>query len=273
MIGDMVSGPRQTPGGIVTLTTDFGTRDGYAGAVKGVVLARDRSIAVVDVTHDVPPGDVRAGAWCVRVSAPLFPPGTVHVVVVDPGVGTSRRAVILACGGQTYVAPDNGVLGLLEAPVTGCWSIPTPGRASRTFHGRDVFAPAAAALAAGESPERLGEEVDARTLAPPPVDTSHRLRPGEAVGRVVHVDRFGNLVTSLPESLAARASRFGGSVAGRRVTAPVSSYEAIADGRAAFIPGSQGLLEVSVRGASAAELLGAAPGGEAILTLDDEAEP
>ncbi len=258
------------PSGIVTLTTDFGTADGYAGAVKGVILSIAPGSRIVDLSHDVPAGDVAAGAWCLRVAAPQFPPGTVHLAVVDPGVGSDRRPVIVERGGHLLVGPDNGLLGLVPGEPGAAWTIDPEAvrprtRIPPTFHARDVFGPAAGRLAAGAAPQDLGSPVPVSDLVAPPVDLWWSEQDGLAAGRVVHVDRFGNLVTSLPADLLARSCAAGGSAGGRPVLAPVSCYEAIPDGGAAFIEGSQGLLEISTRGGSAARALGLGVGAEVRL--------
>jgi S-adenosylmethionine hydrolase len=253
--------------GIVTLTTDFGTRDGYVGAVKGAIVSIAPHLRIVDLSHDVPAGDVASGAWCLRVATPAFPPGTVHLAVVDPGVGGGRRPVIVAAGGHLFVGPDNGLVGLACAGPEAAWTI-DPGRVAvrehvpPTFHARDVFAPAAARLAGGAAPETLATRLDVCNLVPAPVDLGWSEEDGAAVGRVVHVDRFGNLVTSLPARLLARSCAAGGSAGGRPVLAPVSCYEAIPEGAVAFIEGSQELVEIALRDGSAAERLGLDVGAE-----------
>ncbi len=249
------------PSGIVTLTTDFGTADGYAGAVKGVILSIAPGSRIVDLSHDLPAGDVAAGAWCLRVAAPAFPAGTVHLAVVDPGVGGARRPVIVEKGGHAFVGPDNGLLGLACSEADAAWEIDPQkvrlrDRVPPTFHGRDVFAPAAARLAAGAAPQDMGSSMPVSGLAAPPVDLGWSEEGGMAAGRVVHVDRFGNLVTSLPADLLARSCAAGGSAGGRPVLAAVACYEAIPEGGVAFIEGSQGLVEISRRDGSAAEALG-----------------
>lgn len=257
---------------IVTLTSDFGTTDGYVGAMKGVIRTLAPGARIVDLSHDIDPGDVEAGAWCLRVAAPEFPGGTIHLAVVDPGVGGSRFPVMISRGGQIFVGPDNGLLTLVPGKVVGAWVIDskkvrTRDRISPTFHGRDLFAPAAARLASGAEPSRLGRRMDPAELVALPLDVSWREDEGCAWGRVVHVDRFGNVVTSLPASLLARACASGGSAGGRPVGGPVSSYTAIPSRGAAFIEGSQGLVEISVRDGSAARTLGVDVGDEVRITI------
>jgi len=190
---------------IITLTTDFGTRDGYVGAMKGVIARRAPDVTIVDLAHDVPPGDIAHGAWVLGSSATEFPYGTVHVCVVDPGVGGARRAVIASQTGQWYVGPDNGVFAYVTNRHTQAWAIDVQQLGtgvSRTFHGRDVFAPVAVSLALGEQASRWGAPYQLTGELP------WGPRP-ERQGRIVHIDRFGNLITDLPraeaESLVAKA--------------------------------------------------------------------
>jgi S-adenosyl-L-methionine hydrolase (adenosine-forming) len=249
---------------IVTLLTDFGTADGYVAEVKGALLRGAPGATLVDVTHEIPPGDVAAAAYVLGRSWRAFPAGTVHVVVVDPGVGTDRRALAAEAGGHRFVAPDNGVLSrVLEAGGAYVVSLAMDAAASPTFHGRDVFAPAAARLLAGEPLEALGAAVRDPVLLPAP-----RLeRRGDIlVGEVVHVDRFGTLVTSLP-----------GSSVGTRGTVRIGDHE-VAFGRTfadaapgapvAFV-GSGGTVEVAVRDGRADAVLGAGRGDEVRATARD----
>lgn len=247
---------------VVTLLSDFGTRDGYVAAVKGVLLARCPGATLVDVTHEIPPGDVVAAAFVLAQAAPYFPPGSVHLAVVDPGVGSERRAIACKVAEQLYVAPDNGILTLvldgqasalvhqIDHPALRLPSL------SQVFHGRDLFAPAAAHLAsgaplAGVGP-KLANESLARTAWPEP-----SLGPAGGEGRVVYVDRFGNLVTNLP--VGPEAPRGVASVAGCDV--PIHrSYSDVAPGSLVALCGSSGLLEVARNRGSAAEALGVGPG-------------
>jgi len=253
---------------IVTLTTDFGTRDAYVAAMKGAILGIARTVLVVDVTHDVAPHDVAEGAFALEAVAPYFPPGTVHVGVVDPGVGTARRGLAVVRPGQVFVGPDNGLFTpFLGGSDWAAFELVAPEyrlpEVSRTFHGRDVFAPAAAHVAAGVDPARLGPRViDPVRLAWP----ASRRTPEGVVGVVVHVDRFGNLTTSIP---AAALGGLGASaevaIAGRRL-ALVSAYGELTRGRAGALVGSSGRIEIAVREGSAARLFRAGRGTRVVLS-------
>ena len=236
---------------VCTLTTDFGTRDGFVGAMKGVIARMAPAAAVIDLAHDVPRHDIAHGAWVLATAAREFPVGTIHVAVVDPGVGGDRLEVIVAIDGHYYVGPDNGLFAYVAAAgrVEGTWAITEAAfrmaAAAPTFHGRDVFAPAAAALARGLPPAMAGPATCLRGTLPWPV----RARRDGGAGVVVHVDGFGNLITNLPGP--ARAVDVAGTV-----VAPVRTYADVARGELACYVGSAGTLEVAVRDGSATTVLG-----------------
>jgi S-adenosylmethionine hydrolase len=233
---------------IITLVTDFGARDGYVGAMKGVIARQAPEARIVDIAHDVPRGDVAHAAWVVATACREFPDDTVHVVVVDPGVGGARREVVVHAGAQWYVGPDNGVFAYLDGEA---WSI-ARGEASPTFHGRDVFAPAAARLVTFDYP--FGGKVELVGVLP-----WGRRPAGE--GRVVHVDHYGNLVTDLPGGEAGEAI----AVAGRRL-ALARTYEDVAPGELLAYVGSAGTIEVGVRDGRADRLL-EAPRGTRVVPV------
>jgi S-adenosylmethionine hydrolase len=235
---------------IITLTTDFGTADGYVGAMKGVIvrLAGNPVPAIVDLAHDIPPGDIPHAAWVVATSTTEFPHDSIHIVVVDPGVGGARRDVIVRARGRWYVGPDNGVFAYVAERPTVAFAIQNEvfraEHVSRTFHGRDVFARTAAAIASGE---------DAAT-AGPRVELVGRLPWGPRerdAGRIVHIDRFGNLVTDLPAAEAGRAVMIAG------MTLPlVGTYEDVVSGDILAYIGSAGTVEIALRDGSADRRLG-----------------
>jgi S-adenosylmethionine hydrolase len=232
---------------IVTLTTDFGTRDGYVGAIKGVILSLAPGTTIVDVAHEIPRHDTQHAAFVLATSAWQFPTGTIHVCVVDPGVGGARTEVIVAARGHLFVGPDNGVFALVGADCEGTWAITSPAFVAAspapTFHGRDVFAPAAAALANGVPPEAAG----------PATCLAYVTREAGGGGSIIHVDVYGNLITNLaPGPKAVRAG--GQRVAVRRTFSDVEPGELVA------YVGSAGTIELAVRDGSAAARLGLARG-------------
>lgn len=252
----------------IALTTDFGTADGYTGEMKGVLLTRVPEVRIVDVTHRIRPGDVAAGAWALRRVWDRFPEDTVHLVVVDPGVGSDRRPLAAKIAARWFVGPDNGllthVIGQEDVGDARRLDPDAVGREphSDTFHGRDLFAPAAAHLVAGGSPAGLGPRVDPGSLVrlstPKPV---RRPRPDgseEIRGRIVHVDRFGNLISDVPSDWLPDSPVVA--VGSHRLEDVGRSFAAVARGEAVLIRGSGGTLEICVRGGSAAEVLGVGRG-------------
>lgn len=192
---------------IITLTTDFGMEDGNVGVMKGVILGLNPAATIVDLTHDIPPQDVAAAAYVLRRAYAYFPPRTIHVVVVDPGVGTRRRAIAVHSPDASFVAPDNGVLTYviqeLRAAQREVRIVNLTNReywlpqVSNVFHGRDIFAPVAAHLSLGVQIDALGTELDDIVTIPLPPLEIHR---GKITGQVAHIDHFGNLLTNIPRS-------------------------------------------------------------------------
>lgn len=252
---------------VVTLLSDFGTRDGFAAAMKAVILDRAPGVQLVDATHDITPGDVEAAAWTLAQYWKLFPVGSVHLAVVDPGVGSRRRAIALSADDRHVVAPDNGLVTAVLNSAAGwrCVEIvearylrPNP---SPTFHGRDIFAPAAAHLASGKPIELLGPAVtDPRRLSAVPPSRSRT----EVRGRIAHIDRFGNLITDIPGDWVDGAWRFSVGATDIDVGPLRRSYSDAEEGALVAVVGSAGTVEVAARGASAARLLGAARGDRVI---------
>jgi S-adenosylmethionine hydrolase len=257
---------------IVTLLTDFGTQDYFVGAMKGVILSRNPHAQIVDITHEIPPQDIHAGAFNLLSTYKDFPPGTIHLAVVDPGVGSNRRALVVDCADQLWVGPDNGLFGWI-CQREGKWRAfdLTSERffrhpISNTFHGRDIFAPVAAALSLGHEPPEFGSElndiVQIESLEPITID-KHKIQ-----GRIIHIDRFGNCVTNLTyASLSAQ-----GAPAAWRIVLndqEINSFHpffAEAGANEVFCTtGSAGFLEISVRNSSAAKLLNVQRGQSVIF--------
>ncbi|MBI2860874.1 MAG: SAM-dependent chlorinase/fluorinase [Chloroflexi bacterium] len=261
---------------IITLTTDFGLSDGYVAAMKAVILGINPAATMVDISHNIRPQDIAHGAFVLGTVWKSFPRGTVHLAVVDPGVGTERRAIALSTPFADFVAPDNGVLSYVLQPagageeqaVLGpgmkavaltnprYWRRPV----SPTFHGRDIFAPAAGHLSLGRPLRELGEAVTSLALLP--LSHPRRTAPGVLVGCVVHIDHFGNLVTNLrQEDLP--AGPLAVDIGAHRIQGLSRTYGE-ASGLLALI-GSSGYLEISLKNGSASALLNAGIGDEVVV--------
>lgn len=257
---------------VVALLTDFGTRDHYAGTMKGVALDICPDITFVDITHDIAPYDTLGGALELAASYKYFPPGTVFVVVIDPGVGSARRGIAAEAGSYRFVGPDNGVLtlALKETPparvielTNARYARPT---VSRTFEGRDRFAPAAAWLASGTDLAELGDPLTEWTelVIPRPF-----IAAGRVNGEVLRVDRFGNLVSNLHRQVVEDFGQGHGvevTVGSRVVASLVTTYADVAQGSVCALFGSSEHLEIAVSGGSAAERLGLARGAPVALS-------
>ena len=264
---------------IVTLTTDFGTNDYFVGAVKGVILDIVPEAAIVDISHAVQAYDVLDGALTISQTYSYFPTGTVHMVVVDPGVGTARRPIIASSDGYHFVAPDNGVLSMVYAKeerihvrhITSEHYFRQP--VSNTFHGRDIFAPCAAYLAKLVDSHKFGDEIEdyVKFAAPKPKPAGdNRLR---AV--VLKVDRFGNLITNIrPEDVPALfdgKSKFKITVGSKEIGEIRNSFADGGPGEVFGIIGSMGYLEIVANRAAAAQITGAGKGSEVSILLGEAA--
>lgn len=257
---------------IITLLTDFGTTDYFVGAMKGVILSAGPAIRMVDLSHDIPPHDIASAAFLLGAVHQDFPPDTVHLVVVDPGVGSERAPLAVRAGEQLFVGPDNGVFSRVMdgSPEAEVRLLDNPRlrrqTPSATFHGRDIFAPAAAALALGFQFADVGPRVANVVRLPwgvPEVDATGQVR-----AHVVHIDRFGNCVTSI------RPGDFGHSgelleirIGETKITELRPFYAAAGADEPFAIWGSAGLLEISVAGGSAAERMGIDRGQEVTLAI------
>ncbi len=228
-----------------TLLTDFGTRDGYVAAMKGVIAAIAPFALVDDASHEISPADIMAAAFALRRYWRLYPPGTVHVVVVDPGVGTQRAAIAVEAEGRFFVGPDNGVFTFI--PCGRVVELPTPAASSETFHGRDVFAPAAGQLLAGRSLAELGKETFVRVVLEIP-----------ELPQVIMIDRFGNLITNVTKPADVE-------IGGKLIKAG-GTYSDVAEGALLTLINSDGLLEIAVRNGSAAETLGVSRGARVLVS-------
>ena len=241
----------------ITLTTDFGTCDWFVGTMKGVALGINPRARIVDLTHEIPPGDIRAGAFALMAGCRYFPKDTVHVVVVDPGVGSSRRAIAARTKDFFFVGPDNGVLSwaLARERIKSVRRLEESkyflNTISRTFHGRDIFAPVGAHLSRGVPVQRLGREVNDWTRLPWP---QPKKSSGVIRGEVTYIDRFGNAITNIESQPEFRGRAFTCEVDGRRKTGCelAEFYDAVPANRPVAVFGSSGFLEIAVNGGSAA---------------------
>ena len=271
----------------LVLTTDFGLQDPYVGVMKGVALGINPRVPIIDLTHQIRPQNIAQAAFVLGSNYRFFPPGTIHVVVVDPGVGTDRNALLLVTPGGRFLAPDNGVLSRVLSDYLGDppeqageIDVPAPLAAhrltnpkyrlhpvSQTFHGRDVFAPAAAHLSLGVPPDDLGDPVTRLRWLPSP----RPVRRGNAIqGQVIDVDHFGNLVTNIPAAMLEGSSGVHLKIGGRVIRGLSRTFhggpDSPTDGLVALV-GSHGYLEAAVRDGSAALLMGADLGEPVEVTL------
>lgn len=257
---------------MITLLTDFGQQDHFVGVLKGVIATLAPTVPVVDITHEVPPFSILEGAFLLEQSWRYFPVGTIHVAIVDPGVGSERRALLIEAEGHRFIGPDNGIFSFLlghdkvkvrslEKPR---YWLPNP---SSTFHGRDIFAPVAAHLALGVKPAQLGPLIKDPMRSPSPSPT--RLSRRAWTGTVLHVDRFGNLITNyrIDEFSTLRNRPFTLAVGLNSVELFASTYANSPAGELCVIPGSSGYYEVAIPQDSAARYTGLVAGSPLELTL------
>jgi S-adenosylmethionine hydrolase len=262
---------------IITLLTDFGSQDYFVGAMKGVILSINPSAQIVDITHDIPPQDIQAGAFNLLAGYTAFAAGTIHVAVVDPGVGSARKPLLIECGEQFFVGPDNGIFSWVCEREGNSRAIHLTNEdffrhpVSRTFHGRDIFAPVAAALSNGVTVSELGDEVSdfvrLDSLAP------HKDSDGRIQARVLHIDRFGNCITNLTREHQDEESFTAGArliLNGREITKFQPFFAGAGDNSDDLfcIFGSAGFLEIVKRNSSAATILKAHRGDTVVLVKE-----
>ena len=255
---------------VITLLTDFGTVDYFVGAVKGAILSVNPQAVIADITHEVPPQDLEAAAFTLLVSYATFPPGTIHVAVVDPGVGSKRRPLIVSAGKQFFVGPDNGIFTYIYDRESSHQTFHVTAEkyfrqpASTTFHGRDIFAPVAASLSKGVKPEAFGpsitDEVRLETSLMPVGQ-----KDGRVEGRIIHIDRFGNCITNITRDIL--KDEHATLLVKEKPIDNFRSFYGENSGSELFaIWGSAGFLEIAVNGGSAALTLGVKRGEAVILT-------
>ncbi len=257
---------------LITLTTDFGAADHFVGVMKGVILGIAPRAQIVDITHQIEPYAVNEAAFVIAQAWSAFPKRTVHVVVIDPGVGSERHPILVEAGGQFFIAPDNGVLSMIyEAAPHKVRVISNPKlmskTVSRTFHGRDVFAPAAAHLARGARPATFGKLI--HDYVRWPALKPERVTHNTYAGTILKVDHFGNLITNLhiDHFAAVKTRPFELRVGLQRIRRLALTYSETAIGEVFAIVGSSGYLEIAANQASAAKLLGCSAGAPVELEL------
>lgn len=260
---------------LITLLTDFGTADYFVSAMKGVILSLNPSSRIVDITHHIPAHDIEAAAFTLLAIYSSFPARTIHVAVVDPQVGSARNGMLVEAEGQYFVGPDNGIFSYVceRAGVAKFFHLRSSAYfrppVSKTFHGRDIFAPIAAALASGITPKKLGREIkDPVRLAPL---LPEKAKNGKLTARIIHIDRFGNCITNItPQNLTAKMIEDGAYLTAndRKIDSFRSFFsEQDAKGKELFgIWGSAGFLELAATSRSAAKILGAKKGESVIVT-------
>ncbi len=253
---------------IITLTTDFGLTDGYVGALQGVILSIAPQATLVSLSHDVPPQDVRAGAFVLYQAVPFFPPDTIHLAVVDPGVGSARRALAVRTPLGIFVAPDNGVLSYVlastdvEEAVSLTQSVYRLPHVSATFHGRDVFAPAAAHLANGVSLTELGPR--AINLVRLPMPQPEPTPQGDLVAHVMYVDRFDNLVLDVTAEVLAGQATF--ELVGRKIERLSRTFADVEPGElVAYVGSTRDHIEIALRDGNVARVLGVKVGDKVLI--------
>ncbi len=248
--------PDFIPNRIVALLTDFGLSDPYVAVMKAVILQRAPSVTFVDISHEVPPQDLWAGAWILRQAFSWFPQGTIFLVVVDPSVGTDQQKLAVSCAGRVLIGPDNGVLSLVYQEPLEAYALPTPPDASSTFHGRDLYARAVADLLSGAPLSSLGSPTHptVRFTIPSPQSVANGFQ-----AEVVYVDRFGNLITNLEVRHVGNAAPRVVELGDRRIPF-VRRYADVEPGEPLALWGSFGQLEISIRDGNAAELFHAQRG-------------
>jgi S-adenosylmethionine hydrolase len=255
---------------LVTLTTDFGNKDWFVGTMKGVILNIAPQAMLVDITHEIPPGDIRAGAFALAASYRFFPKGTIHLAVVDPGVGSDRRAIVAQTANYVFVGPDNGVLSwaLSQEKIKAIHALENEKYflhpISLTFHGRDIFAPVAAHLARGMAVSKLGPALKQLVNLPMP---KPRRRDNRIEGEVLYIDRFGNAITNLSGDYLAYSTKAVCEIYGKRprLCQFGSFYQAVPAGKPIALVGSSSFVEIAINGGSAEKVLGVRPGTRVVL--------
>jgi len=263
--------------GIITLLTDFGTEDGYVAAMKGVILSINPSAVIIDISHQIPPQDVIAGAFVLSQAVPFFPKSTIHLAVVDPGVGGKRRPVLIQTNRYFFVGPDNGIFSIALQNERIRRKIHLTNKdyflshISPTFHGRDIFSPVAAYLSLGIDPAVLGKKIkEIKDLG----FKKPYLKGRKITGEIIHIDRFGNLITNIDEGLLKnifKNRRFEVEVCDNIIKRFVPAYSYAKKDEIISLIGSSGLLEIAIKEKNASTEMGVAKGERVEVRLRDKA--
>lgn len=254
------------PLSIITLTTDFGYEDSYIATMKGIILSINQNVSIIDISHNIRPQNIKQGAFVLKSAVPYFPAGSIHVAVVDPGVGSERRSILVSTPANFFIAPDNGILSLVIRNTSykvynlvkeSYWHKPV----SSTFHGRDIFAPVAAYLSTGINPEEIGERINNLAILDSldPLIIDNRQIKGE----VIHIDHFGNLITNIAAEILPGVN-INIEISRHIINGLCLTYSEKA-GLIALI-GSSGYMEIAYNGKSAAEYLSAGIGTQVIVS-------
>jgi S-adenosyl-L-methionine hydrolase (adenosine-forming) len=244
---------------IIALLTDFGTKDYFVGALKGTILSINAGANIVDITHEIPPQDIRAAAFTLLACYKNFPEKTIFLTVVDPGVGSNRKAILVETEKYYFIAPDNGLLSFVFEEISRVYELTNKkyfaANVSQTFHGRDIFAPVAAHLSNGVEPNQFGNETKDFV----------RSKSEKAEAEIIHIDRFGNLITNLkPEDLP---EKFALQIGGKIIDQLKNFYAEAETGEIFMIWGSAGFLEIAARQDSASKLLNAENGAKILVSF------
>lgn len=256
---------------VIVLLTDFGLKDYYVGAMKGVISSINPNVQLIDISHETPPQDVRAAAYIIKCVYVYFPPGAIFVVIVDPGVGGKRKGIILKTAKYFFVAPDNGILSLIHDPdkivhlTNQSYWLPSP---SQVFHGRDIFAPVAAHLSKGVPLEEFGTEINELTRLP---SLKPAVRKDAILGEVIYIDHFGNLITNI-ERKDLESEQVVVEIKGQRLSGIKGFYSQVEAGQLLALWGSSGHLEISVNGGNARRVLGIERGEKVRMMVNQSCE-
>jgi S-adenosylmethionine hydrolase len=257
----------------ITLLTDFTQKDGFVAVMKGVILSIEPSATIVDMSHDISPQNITEAAFVLQTSYRFFPVSTIHVIVVDPGVGSSRRIICMDTGDYRFLAPDNGVLTMLlqEHANASVFNVTEQRyflkQVSQTFHGRDIFAPVAAHLLKGCRPDELGPKIDDYTIKDV---RAPQTAGGRIHAQVAHIDRFGNIITNMPVNRINRANFKQIDFCGSCIANYVDSYSESPPGLPFVIPGSSGFLEIAMNKQRAADRFTCKPGDSLTVYLHSD---